>query len=153
MDKNKLINEIRYAERLCQRSSRLYRHFQSAQVFMTVMGGSAIFASAVSIVPAWLSVTGGVAFAAFGSLGLAIKPAEKVAAIDNDQKRYAQLRSSAASMSYGELEVALNKIRETDTPEIESLRDVAYNDVVTEMGQYSYLIELTRHQKILRSQA
>jgi len=92
---------------------------------------------------------GGVFLAVFGAANLAIRPADKAAANDADAKRYAQLRTSAQSMTADELAIALSKARESDTAEVDALRDVAYNDVVTEYGRPDALVPLTMPQKIL----
>lgn len=149
MDKTTLLNEIRYAERLCQRTARLYRHIQAVTVFMTVVGGSGVMSSLSGAVPPWVALAGGVFLAIFGAANLAIRPADKAAANDVDAKRYAQLRTAGQSMSGDDLGQALNKARESDAAEVDALRDIAYNDVVTEYGRPEATVPLTMHQKLL----
>ncbi len=149
MDKVTLLNEIRYAERLCQRTARLYRHVQALTVFMTVVGGSGVISSLSGAVPVWVTMAGGVFLAVFGAANLAIRPADKAAANDVDAKRYAQLRTAGQSMAADELALALNKARESDTAEVDALRDIAYNDVVAEYGRPEAAVPLTLHQKFL----
>lgn len=149
MDKTTLLNEIRYAERLCQRTARLYRHLQSSMVFMTVLGGSGVMSALSSSVPSWVPLSGACLLGAFGALNLAVRPADKVAANEADAKRYSQLRTAAIGMDASTLLGALNKARETDTTEIESLRDVAYNDVAIEIGRPDAVVDLKFHQNIL----
>ena len=47
----------------------------------------------------------------------------------------------------------LEDARNSDTPEIEPLRDVAYNDVVLELNRHDAAIPLSPLQKILKSLA
>jgi protein involved in temperature-dependent protein secretion len=150
MDKTTILNEIRYAERLCQRTARMYRHLQSCTVFLTVLGGSAVMSTLTTAVPVWLPSLGAVVFALFGAANLAIRPADKAAINESDGRRYTQLRTAAASMDAQTLQVALDKTREGDAPEVESLREVAYNDVVIEIGRSDAVIQLTPLQHLLR---
>lgn len=153
MDRVQILNEARYAERLCQRTARLYRRAQSVGVFFTVLSGSAVMASAFDSVPRSVSLSAALAFAALGAAMLAVRPADKAAANEADVKRYAALRTQAASMSDEQLMVALQKARESDAPEVEPLRDVAYNDLVTEIGRADCTVPLTRRQKLLAALA
>ena len=84
---------------------------------------------------------------------VAIRPAEKAVANEVDVKRYAQLRSAAASMDEVALRTALHKARESDAAEVEPLRDVAYNDVVIEIGRAEFAVPLSNQQKILAALA
>jgi hypothetical protein len=155
MDKDKtiLLGEIRYAERLCLRTARLYRHIQATSVFLSVIGGSAVISSASGNLPAWVPVAGGAMLAIFGAMNLAMRPADKAVANEVDAKRYAKLRTSAQSMSASELQTALEAARESDVQEVESLREVAYNDLVREIGREDESIPLRMHQKLLSALA
>lgn len=153
MDKTLLLGEVRYAERLCQRTARLYRRLQAVTVFLSVVGGSGVISGMAEQVPPWMPITGGLLLAVFGAIGLAVRPADKAAANDNDARRYAQLRTAAMAMTAEELQVALNKARESDTQEVDALRDVAYNDLAYELGREDQAIPLRVHQKLLSALA
>lgn len=127
-------HEIRYAERLCQRTARLYRHLDAAFTFISVLGASATLSALSTTVPTGLPITGAVLLAVTGALAIAVRPADKAAAADADGKRYSQLRARSASMTEDHLRQEVDALREGDTPEFEALRTVAYNDVVTEIG-------------------
>ncbi len=145
-----LLNEIRYAERLCQRTARLYRRLQTFTTFITVVGGSAAISTALSSsAPDWLPLVGAGLLAVFGGLNIAIRPADKAAQNEMDAKRYAALRSKASAMDDALLQTALNEAHASDVPEVEPLRDVAYNDVVREIGQGSYVVSLKLHQRLI----
>ena len=148
-----LLSEVRFAERLCQRTARLYRRVQTISIFLTVIGGSAVVAAAFNAAPGWASVVGGACFAIFGAAMVAIRPTEKAVANEMDAKRYAQLRSVGAGMDEVALRTAVQKARESDTAEVEPLRDVAYNDVVIEIGRSEFAVPLSNHQKFLAALA
>ncbi len=152
-DKEELINEIRYTIRLTERTARLYRHIQTFGIFMSIVGGSAAMASLADDMPKCVAATAGILLTLAGALLIAIKPADKAAQNEADVKRYQLLRSRAVDMNSIELEKALEETRTGDAPEVESLRAVAYNDVVMEINQPDYRIELSLLQRILRSLA
>lgn len=148
-----LSNEIRYAERLCLRTARLYRRLQTGGVFLTIVGGSATLSALSATVPRSVSVIGAICFALFGALMIAIRPAEKALANEADAKRYAQLRTLASTMEADALRAALAKARETDTAEVEPLRAVAFNDVVLEVGRNDQVLPLSVQQRLLAALA
>ena len=148
-----LLSEVRFAERLCQRTARLYRRVQTISIFLTVVGGSAVVAAAFNAAPAWASVLGAAFLGIFGAAMVAIRPAEKAVANEMDVRRYAQLRSAAEGMDEGELRAALQKARESDAAEVEPLRDVAYNDVVIEIGRSEFAVPLSSQQRFLAALA
>ena len=153
MEKETLLDEIRYTERLCQRTARLYRHLQTLTVFLSVLGGSGVISAVAGAVPAWMPIAGGVLLAVFGALNLSVRPADKATANEADMKRYAQLRTAAVKMDASQLKEALEKARESDTQEVEALRDVAYNDVTYEIGRPDAAVPLKVHQRLLSALA
>jgi hypothetical protein len=56
-------------------------------------------------------------------------------------------------MSDQELVEALEETRQGDAPEIEPLRDVAYNDVARELGRPDAVVALTPLQRALAALA
>ena len=74
-----LISEIRYAERLCIRTARLYRKASTTSTFLSIIGGSAILSALSDAVPSWVSLAGAGLFAVFGALSVAVRPDEKAA--------------------------------------------------------------------------
>lgn len=149
VDRALMLNEVRYAERLCQRTARLYRHVQGTGVFLTVIGGSAILSALAKNLPDFIAYGGAILFTVFGALLIAMRPADKAAMNEADAKRYAALRVRAASLDDKSLRTAIDEARPSDVPEFEALRDVAYNDVAMEVGQPTYKIQLTVPQRLL----
>lgn len=144
-----LINEIRYAERLTARTARLYRHAATGMTFLTVLGGSGVLSSFSSIVPNWVSLVGASILALAGAAALAVRPVEKAVANEAEARKYAALRTAGVGMNAEQLETALQKARESDIPEVESLREVAYNDLLDEIGRGDLKVELHPTQRLL----
>ena len=151
--KEQLIGEIRYAIRLTQRTARLYKRFQTGGTFLSIVGGSAAVTSLSDYVPIWITSIGLILLTFAGAMLIAVRPADKAAQNEYDAKRYQALMSRAVNMNADELAQALEDARNGDTPEIESLRDVAYNDVVLELGRQDAEIPLSPLQKIFKSLA
>lgn len=149
----RLVNEARYAQRLCERTARLYRRMHTFGTFMTALGGSAAITYAADWAPAWLAPAGVLLLAAFGATVLAVRPAERAAQNESDVRKYAELLHDAVTLSDAAIAAALAKARQTDVPEIEGLRAVAYNDLVTEVGRADLVGPLTMQQRILAALA
>lgn len=148
-----LLGEVRYAERLCQRTARLYRRLSTAGVFLAIVSGSATMSALSSRVPDWVSAAGAAGLAIVGALLVAVRPVEKALANEADARRYTQLRTAAAGMDARALRTALAKAHECDVQEIEPLRAVAFNDVVLEIGRADQLMPLSLQQKLLAALA
>ncbi len=148
-----LRSEVRYAERLCQRTARLYRRLQTVLTFAAFVGGSVAVGGALAQAQPWAVITGAVLLTVFGGLGMAIRPADKAAQNEADMRRYSALRAAALTMTREQLAVALDQARVTDSPEIEPLRAVAWNDVVTEIGRADVAKPLRWKQRLLAALA
>lgn len=152
-ERHQLIGEIRYAIRLTQRTARLYRRVQTAGIFLSILGGSATMTSLADGMPNWIASSGGIILAIAGAMLIAVRPADKAAQNEYDVKRYQSLSARAVNMSDAELEQAIEDAHNGDAPEIESLRDVAYNDIALEFNRPDVLVPLSPVQKILRALA
>lgn len=143
-----LINEIRYAQRLCTRTARLYRHLQAFGTFGAVLSGAAVMAQLSPLMPGWATLTGGMLFAAFGAMLIAIRPADKASINEADVRRYGELMTAGLGMTADELNAALERTRQSDAAEIESLRRPVWNDVAQELGaSRSELFQLTLRER------
>ncbi len=91
--------------------------------------------------------------AVVGAAVLAIKPADRAAVNDADVRKYAELLKEAPALSDLDFSTALAKARITDAPELEALRDVAYNDLVSEIGQPELASRLSLAQRLIASLA
>ena len=144
-----LLSEIRYNERLCTRTARLYRKTSAAMTFFGILGGTAVLSALLQKFPPWVSLSGAAVFAAIGALSVSMKPVEKAIGAEADGKRYTQLKARARQMAPAELREALEKLQENDVPEIESLRMVAFNDTVTERGRPEQAVPLSFRQRFV----
>jgi hypothetical protein len=139
---------LRYAQRLCQRTARFYRRIQTVLTFISLLAGSSAVATLAAQMPipsAWMLA----AFAIFGCINLAIRPAEKIAANEADIRKYGALLAKAQTLDAATLQQQLNEARQSDAAEVEPLRAVAYNDVVLESYEPDALIRLTPMQKLM----
>ena len=84
-----------------------------------------------------------------GAALLAIRPADKAAQNEADARRYMALNAKAHQLDDAALAAALDEAHQSDCAEIEPLRDVAYNDVVSEIGRSDAVVPLTSMQRIM----
>lgn len=152
-ERDRLVDEIRYAERFCQRSARLYRRVQSVATFISIVSGGAAVTAAIAALPKTVSIVGGLLFLLFGAAVVVVRAPDKAAAYEQDMKRYAALRTRAHKLSDDELATTLDAERATSTGEIKALRDVVYNDVAEEIGQPSYRVRLGWFQRLIAAVA
>lgn len=153
MDKTRdeLIGEIRYAIRLAERTARLYRRIQTFGSFCAILGGSAALAGVSNIFPKAYLILGTLVAAGFGAMLLSVRPGDKAAQNETDLKRFQLLMARSGKLGDDELAESLDEARVGVAPEIELLRDVAYNDVVCERNREDATLPLTLPQKILRA--
>jgi hypothetical protein len=151
--KEQLLSEIRYAQRLCQRTSRLYRRAQTTFTFIGILAGSAGLVAVSSQLPAWVALSSGCVFAIVAAINLSIRPAERIAQNESDVKKYAALIAKSTDLEVTAVAKLLAEARQSDAPEVEPLRDIVYNDVVMELNRSDLLIPLSRPQKLLAALA
>lgn len=146
-----LWGDTRYAIRLCARTARLYRRIQTAGIFLAIVGGSATISSAVGNLPAWIAITGSCLLAIAGAALIAIRPADKAAQNEADVRRYQAVLEKSRGASVEAFAAALEEAHQGDAPEIEPLRNVAYNDMVQELGMPDHQIPLSATERLLRA--
>lgn len=153
--REQLIGEIRYAIRLTERTARLYRHIQTVGTFFTILGGSGTISLLSSKVPVSLGMAGAIILAVAGAALIAIRPADKAAQNEADIRRYqaVMVKAQNSAATEDQIALAIEEARQGDAPQIELLRDVAFNDVALEFNRKDVLIELSTTQKILSSLA
>ena len=139
---------MRYAQRLCQRTVRLYRRAQTAFTFLSIVAGSAALVSISAKLPSEFALGSAVAFAVFAAMNSAIRPAERIDQNDMDVKKYAALLVKAEELDVAAIRKLIAEARQTDAPEVEPLRAVAFNDVMREINREDALIPLTPSQKL-----
>lgn len=148
-----LRNEARYAERLCQRTARLYRRVQTTGTFLAVLGGSGALSAVSGQVAGWIPIAGGALLTLVGAALVAIRPADKAASNEVDMRRYSALLASGHNMDARTFAQALDEARRGDMPEVELLRNPAWNDVVCEIGASDKVVKLRPSERLVAALA
>ncbi len=143
--------EIRYAMRLGQRTSRLYRRMQSMFTFVTVLAGSSALVSVSANMSASTVLTAAFVFAIAGAANLATRPADKIAINDADVRKYAGLLLKSETLDLEQMRILVAEARQSDAPEIEPLRHVVFNDVMLETGRENHVVPLTMTQRLFNA--
>jgi hypothetical protein len=141
--------EMRYAQRLCQRTARLYRRVQTCSTFLSILAGSGALISLSSQMPQSATVAFALAFATFGAVNIAIRPADKIAQNEADVRKYAALLAKSLQATPEEAKRLIAEARQSDTQEIEPMRDIAFNDVMREINRDDQVIPLRFSQRML----
>lgn len=152
-DHAELQGEIRYAIRLCQRTARLYRRAQTCGVFLAIVGGSATLSGVMANFPPWVYLSGACLATLAGAALIAIRPADKAAQNEMDARRYQALMTRSHHLDAAALATELEQARQSDAPEVEPLRNVAFNDVMQEINREDQLIPLGTHERLLKALA
>lgn len=148
--KDQLIGEVRYAQRLCQRTARLYRRASTCFTFLSLVAASGAIATVSAKMPAPVTVSLAILFAALAAANFVMRPAEKIAANDTDVRKYAALLAKMAPITdLVIIQAMIAEARQSDVPEVEPLRDVAFNDVMLEINRPDQLIPLRLSQRLL----
>jgi hypothetical protein len=142
--------EARYAARLTERTARMYRHIADTCAAIAFIGFSGTALQILDMVPRGYAL----AFAFVTILASAVlfitRPGDKAFQNECDSRRYKALLARAHDMSADEFALALKDAREQDCPqEVESLRHVAYNDTVREIGREDCVKKLTFRERVL----
>ena len=74
---------------------------------------------------------------------------EKAISNEADARKYALLRTQGLTLDDAQLEAALQKARESDVAEVELLREVAYSDLLVEIGREDMRTTLSGRQRLL----
>lgn len=151
IEKATLLNEIRFGERLAQRTARLYRRLQTFGALVTVVGLTAAAGGWAKWVPPALATAGFVCGALVGAFVFVVRAGDKAAQNDAEAKRYARLRSEQHANDATTIQAAQLRARESDIPEVEPLRDIAWNDVMHETGNADKVHPLSGLQKVLKA--
>lgn len=148
--KEQIEAEIRYAQRLCERTARLYRRAATFMTFLSVLAGSAALVAVSAQLPQSAILVCALLFAVVIAANTAIRPTDKAAQNEMDVRKYADLLVKAKQVDQPELLRLLAEARKTDVPEIEPLRPVAFNDVMAEIHREDQAIPLNRMARLLK---
>jgi len=149
-ERQKLCSEIRYTQRLAQRSARLWWRIDAVGTLTFVLGSSVSVANFVKLLPPFIGASASVITILIATLMVCLRPAQKASLNEADVRKYDELLVLERSgTSTQKLAVLLAKAHQTDAPEIETLRDVAYNDVCSEINRADYACKLSVWQRTM----
>jgi hypothetical protein len=143
---------LRYAVRVLERQARFWRHVDGALRLVTIISGSAAFAAMLTQQAASVSVGVLLAFAVLQAVEFSVQPGLRAAEAWVARAPYLALLSAQHEMDDRELEAAYHDACQRDTVQaFESLRRVAYNDVVEEKGcDAAAAYHLSRWQSVMQ---
>lgn len=126
--------EVRYADRLMRLHARFHGRVDTGLSLVSFLSGTAAFAGLIGADPT-LAAPAGIVLAAVQAVQFVMRPAEKRAAALSEARGYRHLMARQGALSDEAFANAMLELRaEDEVEEIESLRPVAYNGVLTEMG-------------------
>lgn len=141
--------EMRYAQRLCERTARLYRRIQTYATFLSIFAGSGAIIALSAQRTQSATIAFALAFAAFGAINIALRPADKIAQNEVDVRKYASLLAKSVNATPDTARQWIEEARQSDTQEVELLRAVAFNDVMREIRRDDQLLQLSLSQRML----
>lgn len=126
---------LRYAVRVLERQSRFWRHLDGGLRVFATLSGSAALASLLTHQPYAVSVAVLVVFAVLQALEFALQPGLKAAEAWVARTPYLALLAEQSGLDDARLEAEYQAALLGDGVQaFESLRRIAYNDVVEEKG-------------------
>lgn len=146
---------LRYAVRVLERQSRFWRHLDGGLRMSAVLSGSASLASLLTHQPYAVSVAVLGVFAVLQAVEFAVQPGLKAAEAWVARAPYLALLAGQAGLNDARLEEEYQAALMGDGVQaFESLRRIAYNDVVEEKGcDPSVAYVLGRWQRIMAALA
>lgn len=126
---------LRYAVRVLERYARMWNLVGAGLKAISILSGTVALA-ALTGANSRVAVVMGVVFAALQALEYALGPAEKRAEALAERRNYARVLAAEASMNDAALDAAYQRVvADDEIVIIQSLRELAYNDVVREQGK------------------
>ncbi len=150
MTRHDTLFSLRYAARVLERHARLWRRIDAAVRLAGLLAGSSAFAALMAESRGFTLVFG-VVFAVLQAVEFALRPAEQAAQSIAQRRPYAALAARSEAMDDAGLKAAYLQLHaEDDVIVPESIRTLAYNDVVLEKGcDPAHLNPLDRWQRFV----
>lgn len=141
--------DVKYCIRLNTLLQRFYQRLASLFLFSELAGGSVAFSAFVAKHPDLAGQVG--LFIAAVALGnIVLKPTEKAFQADELRRQYQRLAAKAPKLALDQLDEQLAELRQSLAPDIEGVRNVAYNDNLVESGLEAHCIPETPYNKLCR---
>lgn len=126
---------LRYAVRVLERQSRFWRHMDGALRVLSILAGSSALAAMLTNTTRFLQVAALVLFAFLQALEFSLQPGLKAAEAWVARMPYLEIITRANDLDDAALASAyMCACQSDDISAFESLRHVAYNDVLAEKG-------------------
>ncbi|MDR3414196.1 MAG: hypothetical protein P4L87_25090 [Formivibrio sp.] len=142
------VGDVRYHARLHYLHAAFYRRIRMVMATISLMSGTASFASVVGNYPLIASVAG-VVIAVIAVLDAVSGLPDKVFSHQSLYKRFTELAGRAAKLEMDAIDAESAAIEADETGEIESLRLRAYNDSVLSAGRPDYVVPVSFLAKLL----
>lgn len=136
-----IVFDLHYGQRSCLLASRFYGRIAWIFSIITIFCGSAAFAGWYAGDPN-LSLYPSLLLSLIAAINLTWKPSEKRLFCELERQKWNTLIKEASGLSADQVDERINTLRSVDSPEIEYLRDVAFNDVLQEQGQKEGFVDL-----------
>ncbi len=142
--------DVRYAARYCLLQRRLYTRAMALFLGVELLGGSAAFAGWLGNTPA-LAAWSALMLAIVAAANIVFGPAEKRMLCELQRRRWTALDARAPGLTLEELDREIAQLRAEEIPEIELLRQPAFNDAMRENGRTDALVPLTFAERMVSS--
>ncbi len=134
MSRYETLFALRYAVRVLERHARMWRRIDGLIRFAGLLSGMSAFA-ALTAASQSATMLAGIVFAILQAIEFAIRPAEIAAQSMSAKKPYGDVLARQATLDDSSLEAAYQRcVADDDVIVPETLRFLAYNDVVSENG-------------------
>ncbi|WP_137923921.1 hypothetical protein [Cupriavidus sp. 2SB] len=134
MNRDDLLFGIRYSARLMERQGRFWKKVDGTIRLCSLLSGMAALSFLMKEGTTTATVFG-LFFAFCQAIEYGLQPSEKAAKAGTQRRRFTDLLGRAPGLSDLELSAAFHSLpADEEVPAIESLRAVAYNDVLDERG-------------------
>lgn len=150
MTRDDTLFSLRYAVRVLERHQRMWRRIDSMVRLMAILSGTSAFAALMSQHQGAALATG-LLFALLQAVEFALRPAERAADSGAARRTYDSVLARQSEFSDAALADAYRRVVADDAVIVpESLRALAYNDVVNEQGSDpAHLFPLNRWQRFV----
>jgi hypothetical protein len=144
-----LLWSIRYAMRFGRLQARLFDRIGKSIKALTLFFGTAAFVSVVADIH-WILAASGLTLALLAILDAIWDPSGRAAKTRELEMRFALLNRDAPGMQPEAIQRAIDELYDPEVPQVEALRQVAYNDTLTESGgPPDYKFQLNGWQRFL----
>lgn len=141
--------EAQYYEVLHLRNARFFRHLRGVFTVISLLAGTAAFTMVLQA-DARLAVVGGGLIALVTILDSVVNPSARVVMHDHQARNFSLLQAEGRGLDEEAFEKRLAFVRVNDDVNcLETLRYVAYNEVVVSAGRDECAYPLTAWQKLV----